>query len=77
MKAVVRMRVGAALTLASLLAVFGIGLNPDAKPGNRKMSVAVRSSHPDAPWPLKTGTKSTFSVDGMPRIVDEETVIYA
>jgi hypothetical protein len=77
MKAVVRMRVGAALTLASLLAVFGIGLNPDPKPGNRKMSVAVRSSHPDAPWPLKTGTKSTFSVDGMPRIVDEETVIYA
>ena len=77
MKAVVRMRVGGALTLASLLAVFGIGLNTDAKPGNRKMSVAVRSNHPDAPWSLKTGTKSTFSVDGVPRVVDEETVIYA
>jgi len=70
------MRVGAALTLASLLAVFGIGLNTDAKPGNRKMSVAVHSNHPDAPWSLKTGTKSTFSVDGVPRTVDEETVIY-
>ena len=77
MKAVVRMRVGAALTLASLLAVFGIGLNNDAKSGNRKMSVAVRSNHPDATRPLKTGSKSTFSVDGVPRIVDEETVIYA
>jgi hypothetical protein len=77
MKAVVRMRVGAALTLASLLAVFGIGLNTGAKPGNRKMSVAVRAHHPDAPGPLKTGTKSTFSVDGVSRIVDEETVIYA
>jgi len=71
------MRVGAALTLASLVAVFGIGLNTDAKPGNRKMSVAVRSNHPDAPWPLKAGTKSTFSVNGVPRIADEETVIYA
>jgi hypothetical protein len=39
--------------------------------------VAVRSHHPDAPWPLKTGTKSTFSVNGVPRIADEETVIYA
>lgn len=76
MKAVVRMRVGVALTLATLFAVFGIGLNADAKLGNRK-SVAVRSNHPDAPRPLKTGTKSTFSVDGMPLIVDEETVIYA
>jgi hypothetical protein len=71
------MRVGATLALATLLAVFGIGLNTDAKSGNRKLSVAVRSSHPDAPWPLKTGTKSTFSVDGVPLIVDEETVIYA
>jgi hypothetical protein len=71
------MRVGAALALATLLAVFGIGLNNDAKSGNRKMSVAVRSNHPDAPSPLKTGSKSTFSVDGMPLIFDEETVIYA
>jgi hypothetical protein len=71
------MRVGAALALATLLAVFGIGLNNDAKSGNRKMSVAVRSHHPDAPRPLKTGNKSTFSVDGMPLIFDEETVIYA
>ena len=71
------MRVGVALTLASFLAVFGIGINADAKPGNRKMSVAVRSNHPDAPWSLKTGTKSTFSIDGVSRIVDEETVIYA
>jgi hypothetical protein len=71
------MRVGAALTLASLLAVFGIGLNTGAKPAKRKMGVAVRAHHPDASGPLKTGTKSTFSVDGVPRVVDEETVIYA
>jgi hypothetical protein len=71
------MRVGAALALATLLAVFGIGLNTEAKSGNRKMSVAVRSNHPAAPRPLKTGTKSTFSVDGVPLIIDQETVIYA
>jgi hypothetical protein len=71
------MRVGAALALATFLAVFGIGLNTDAKSANRKMSVAVRSNHSDAPGPLKTGTKSTFSVDGVPLILDEETVIYA
>ena len=71
------MRVGAALTLASFLAVFGIGINADAKPGNRRMSVAVRANHPDVPRPVKAGTKSTFSVDGVPLVVDEETVIYA
>jgi len=71
------MRVGVSLALATHLAVFGIGLNADAKSGNRKMSLAVRSNHPDAPRPLKTGTKSTYSVDGVPLIFDEETVIYA
>jgi len=71
------MRVGVSLALATLLAVFGIGLNTDAKSGNRKMSVAVRSNHSDASRPLKTGTKSTYSVDGVPLLFDEETVIYA
>jgi len=76
MKALVRMRVGAALALATLLAVLGIGLNTDAKSGNHEIGVVVRSDHPDATRLLKTGTKSTFSVDGVPLIVDEETVIY-
>ena len=71
------MRVGAALTLASFLAVFGIGINADAKPGNHRMSVAVRANHPDVPRPVKAGTKSTFNIDGVPLVVDEETVIYA
>ena len=77
LKAVVRMRVGATLALATLLAVFGIALNTDAKSGNRKMSVAVRSNHPVGPWQLKTATKSVFSVDGLPVIMDEDTVVWA
>lgn len=74
MKATNRMRVGAALALAAFL--VGVGLHTDAKSGTRTMSVAVRADHPDASRPLHTGTKSTFSVDGVPLIVDEEAVIY-
>jgi hypothetical protein len=71
------MRVGATLALATLLVVFGIALNTDAKSGNREMSVAVRSNHPVGPWQLKTATKSVFSVDGLPVIMDEDTVVWA
>ena len=76
MKVVVCMRVGAALALATLLAFFGIGLNSDAKSGNRKVSAAVHSNHPNAPQP-KSATKSVFSVDGVPVVIDEDTVVWA
>jgi hypothetical protein len=39
------------------------------------MSVAVRSNHPVGAWQLKTATKSVFSVDGVPVIMDEDTVV--
>jgi len=76
MNAPIRIRVGAALALAAVFVILGVGLNTDAKSGNRKMSVAVRADHPDASRALNTGVKSTFSV-GVPVIVDEETVIYS
>ena len=77
MKAVGRMKIGVALVLATFLAVLGIGLRPGAPPGSPKIRVVVGSDHPDASRPAETGTKSTFTVDGVPLIVDEETVIYA
>jgi hypothetical protein len=76
-KALIRMRAGAVFVLAGLLVILGVGLNPDAKSGVRKVSVAVRSDHADAFAALGTGGKSTFTVDGVPLIVDEETVIYS
>jgi len=77
MKTVIRMRAGAALALATLIALVGAGPTTDRTAGTRERGAVVRSGHPDASRPPKAGTKSTFSVDGVPLIVDEETVIYA
>ncbi len=77
MKALGRMRIGIALGLAMFLAVLGIGHRSDAKPGNPNASVGIRSSDLHVSRAPTTGPKSTFTVDGVPLVVDEETVIYA
>lgn len=76
MTGMARIRVGVALTLATIFAVLGIGLNASAKLSHRATAWAARGNRPHTVPRMTASAKSTFTVNGVPPIVDEETVIY-